>query len=241
MRYCPHCGAEVNETAKFCNICGTPLSPQRPVGHPIPNTPSSDFSNWEQPSLDSDPFAPPPTILDSAPQPVQYPAGQNAANFGPPVVSGLPGLAPYEMYADNGPRFGAYIIDTLIVTGGGILAGVLFAPVLSVITDEALALAIITLLGAVTLAWSLGYYTYFHSTSGQTIGKKAMGLRVVRRNGSRLTWQRALWRAFAFFIFPTLLSYVTCGLGWFINLMPLFHSEHRALHDLLADTWVIQD
>ncbi len=59
-----------------------------------------------------------------------------------------------------------------------------------------------------------------------------MGLRIVRSDGSRVSYLRALGRHFAEFI-SALILYI----GY---IMVAFDSEKRALHDHICDTRVIQ-
>ena len=67
------------------------------------------------------------------------------------------------------------------------------------------------------------------SATGRTIGKQVMGLRAVRRNGTRIGAARALVRALLCTLFPV-------GLLWCA-----IDPEHRAVHDLLLGTAVVYD
>ena len=76
-----------------------------------------------------------------------------------------------------------------------------------------------------------GYLLAFTAAAGQTIGKMALGLKVVTGSGGRVGFGRALARTGAW-----LVSVPPAGLG----LLPAaFDAERRALHDRLADTRVI--
>lgn len=66
---------------------------------------------------------------------------------------------------------------------------------------------------------------------GATLGKKALGLRVVCADGSPVSFGRALGRAFA-----ELLSGCFCYIGYIIA---AFDEEKRALHDHICGTRVI--
>jgi len=73
----------------------------------------------------------------------------------------------------------------------------------------------------------------FWLRSGQTPGKRALGLRVVSVKGLRLvTPFQAVLRYLGYFL--SLVSIV----GFFL---PLFREDKRALHDLIAGTLVISD
>lgn len=79
---------------------------------------------------------------------------------------------------------------------------------------------------------SVGYYAAFHASSKQaTLGKMAVGIKVVRGDGRRISLARAIARYFA-----TLLSTVILGIGF---LMAAFTQRKQALHDLVCDTLVV--
>ena len=76
---------------------------------------------------------------------------------------------------------------------------------------------LVGILGLVLLMGFLthGYYMYFESTSGQTPGKKILGLRVVNMDGGPITRQQALsrelirWYIDALFLPAALISMAT--------------------------------
>lgn len=78
------------------------------------------------------------------------------------------------------------------------------------------------------IAYNAGFVERF----GATPGKLLLRLRVVRANGEPLGPGRAFARAFA-----ELLSYGICYIGYFLA---LFNDEHRALHDMICGTRVVQ-
>jgi uncharacterized RDD family membrane protein YckC len=84
------------------------------------------------------------------------------------------------------------------------------------------------------LNWIIGffYYTYWPSTHLQgTIGKMAIGAKIVDGQGGRLTYLSSVGRFFA-----QLLSFGLFLLG---VLMIAFHAKKRGLHDLMANTFVV--
>lgn len=75
------------------------------------------------------------------------------------------------------------------------------------------------------------YPALFWMIGGQTIGKRIMGLRVVRTDGSRMTFWRGLVRVF---------GYVLSALPLFLGFIwILFSNRRRGWHDILAGTCVI--
>ncbi|MBI2435560.1 MAG: RDD family protein [Candidatus Hydrogenedentes bacterium] len=76
------------------------------------------------------------------------------------------------------------------------------------------------------------YETWFVGRFAATPGKMALGLRVVRADGSRLSYLRALGRYGA-----KIISGMVFCIGY---LMVAFTEEKRGLHDLICDTRVIR-
>jgi uncharacterized RDD family membrane protein YckC len=85
-------------------------------------------------------------------------------------------------------------------------------------------------ISSVVINWL--YYAGMQSSSKQaTLGKAAMGMIVVDENFERLTFARASIRYFSKFI-SELILYI----GY---IMAAFHPHKRALHDIIAGTYVI--
>lgn len=80
------------------------------------------------------------------------------------------------------------------------------------------------------LAWP--YYALMHSKKGATVGKLALGLRVVEDNGMYPSFARATGRYFA-----TIISGIICLIGY---IMTGFHGQKRSLHDIIAGTYVLR-
>jgi uncharacterized RDD family membrane protein YckC len=77
------------------------------------------------------------------------------------------------------------------------------------------------------------YQLYFAGISGQTLGMKLVGIRLISSRGTAPGAARGLLR-----LLGLALSTAAAGLGW---IWALFDREHRALHDHLAGTYVIVD
>jgi uncharacterized RDD family membrane protein YckC/Tfp pilus assembly protein PilE len=76
------------------------------------------------------------------------------------------------------------------------------------------------------------YYALQESSGHQaTLGKRALGIKVTDRDGRRLSFGNALGRWFA-----AILSYLTLYIGF---LMAAFTQRRQALHDIVADTLVV--
>jgi uncharacterized RDD family membrane protein YckC len=84
----------------------------------------------------------------------------------------------------------------------------------------------------VSLCCGLIYDWYFMRKYDATPGKLAMGLRVYRADGTRLSTGRIIGRHFAH-----MLNGFTLGVGY---LMAAFDAEKRGLHDHVCDTRVVK-
>ena len=145
-------------------------------------------------------------------------------------------LPAFEMGTPGtfGFRAAAYIIDSLII----VLPLVFFWIVLGQPVPENLdqiveppegydRLQVLVLF--LTMAYDTALITYFATT----VGKRAFGLYVVRTDGSRVGFARALARH----VLTSLSANLTLG---FIFLVVLFREDRRGVHDLICDTVVIR-
>lgn len=147
-------------------------------------------------------------------------------------------------YAGFWIRFVARIIDGIIL---GIVSLIVNLPIQAVFGLSAarigssggdLATAMPMLLGTIGISLAVNiiiqgaYEIYFLSSRGATIGKLALGLKVIRADGGGLSVGQAAGRFFAFLLD----SYFTLTIGFIIA---GFDSEKRSLHDRICDTRVI--
>lgn len=131
-----------------------------------------------------------------------------------------------QQYAGFGIRLVAYIIDAIII---GVIVGILTGIGRAVNSNALTGLSS----GAGGLIGFL-YLVYFWATTGQTLGKRAMGLRVVGRDGGTggIGWGPAILRWIGYLIsgFVFLLGFL-----WII-----WDSEKQGWHDKIAGTHVIR-
>lgn len=143
-------------------------------------------------------------------------------------------------------RLGAYIIDRIFMSFvctfvWGIVLSLTqwkFSPPPENMTTPDEALAYLHSLGPVLIYWVLVilacgflYEVIFNGTFGATLGKMAIGARIVQMDGARLTYGIAAVRWFC-----ERLSDILFFTGY---LFIAFREDKRALHDLLAGTRVI--
>lgn len=95
-----------------------------------------------------------------------------------------------------------------------------------------LAIAVIVLNGLWIIA-AIAYYAVMESSQYQaTLGKMALGLKVVDMQGRRISLGRAVGRLFA-----KILSTIPCDIGF---IMAAFTEKKQALHDMIAGTLVVR-
>ena len=129
------------------------------------------------------------------------------------------GTGPSGPRASFGRRLVAIIVDGIII-GVVVLVCYLISRVLADI---------------VAILLTLGYYTYFEgSGSGQTVGKKLLGIRVIDFSaGGPIGYGRGFVRQLA-----RILSGLVCYLGY---LWMLWDKEKQTWHDKLATTVVVPE
>lgn len=143
----------------------------------------------------------------------------------PPPSYGAPGGPPAgaSSTADIGKRFVAGLIDLVAVPIGLWVAVLILSAILGAVSDALGALVFLVGWLAI-IAYSWGYLPYSEGTTGQTIGKKAQGIRTVSaETGQPVGFGMAWVRYF--------LNGIVCGLGW---LLPLVDTQKQTLGDKVA-------
>jgi uncharacterized RDD family membrane protein YckC len=168
--------------------------------------------------------------MASAPPPPAWPDRQQVviADIGPPGGCWI--------------RFVAYLLDAFIMTiAAVVVVGIFIAVILLV--DESIddskdspviiGSVIVMVLALLVINW-LYEALMTSSPRGATLGKQALGLRIVRADGAQLSFGRATARHFLKIMITPLVPF---AIGY---LMAAFTARKRALHDVLADTLVIR-
>jgi uncharacterized RDD family membrane protein YckC len=168
--------------------------------------------------------------------------------FGGAPVATAPGpVAGRYVLAGWWSRVGAAIIDGIIIT---IVASILLAifGVGFASTDSDSGLGALIVAGIVsTLAFAVAALLYapwmMAKTNGKTLGRMAVGNRVVRANGQPMTFGWAMLREVAIkFLLVGIANSVTFGLAGLLDVLwPLWDDENRALHDFVVDTRTVKD
>jgi uncharacterized RDD family membrane protein YckC len=130
----------------------------------------------------------------------------------------------------NARRVTAALLDYAILLSIDVVVIYLTLRIAALAMHEWRALPPVPLLAFLGLV-KLAYFATFTAAGGQTIGKMATRIRVVRTDEGRIGPSRALRRALAGGV-----SLVTLGVGF---LPALIGADRRALHDRLAGTRVV--
>lgn len=217
-----------------------------PQGFPTPQQPPQGYPAPQQPQ--------------GYPAPPAYPAPQQPAGYpaAPPIGPG--GTPGYQQPWPQGPtyelsgwwrRVGATLLDGLIILvlmlpliGIGIGVGALSFNDSASDGTAAFGVLTIIVLFFIYIAVALIYAPYAMSKlEGATLGKKALGIRVVRVDGQPMDFSNSAIREIVVkqILFNWILGTFTLGLAYIIDcLWPLWDSEHRALHDMLVKTRVVR-
>jgi uncharacterized RDD family membrane protein YckC len=145
------------------------------------------------------------------------------------------------VYAGFWKRVAAYCIDSVIV---GMVGGVI-AMVIGMVLGLGMAgigggsdamgagfIMIQLLTNVLSIALAAAYYAGFHASAGKaTLGKMAVGIKVVRTDGERISIARGIGRYFA-----AMLSGLILCIGF---VMAAFTERKQGLHDMICDTLVV--
>lgn len=147
----------------------------------------SDNPDWrQQPSNEQQQYGQPPQYGQQQQyaqppygQPPQY--GQQQQYGQPPQYGQQQYGQPQLACVSVGPRFLALLIDSLII---GVVGGLLSLPFHNATGVLGGSIGILTLL----------YFIVMEATRGATLGKMALGLRVVKTDGSPISWSESIIR-----------------------------------------------
>jgi uncharacterized RDD family membrane protein YckC len=127
-------------------------------------------------------------------------------------------------YAGFWIRFGALIIDSVILQVVNVALAFIIVGNYNMVTPDVSVQIFSIVLGII-------YYIGMESSSRQaTLGKMAVGIRVGKENGERISFLNATGRYFA-----KILSLAILFIGY---IMVAFDSKKQGLHDKLANTYV---
>lgn len=140
-----------------------------------------------------------------------------------------------EQLADPGTRLVAVLVDRFATLVLPLFIGLFFGGVFD--RDLNSLRPFFLLLGALGSVGMLGLQLYLLATTGQSLGKRAMRIKVVRTDGSPVDLGRLV---FLRNVVPVFIEVATCNLFTLIDPLFIFSAERRCLHDHIADTKVIK-
>ena len=178
--------------------------------------------------------------------PGQPPSGPPGSQGYPQQYQGAPpsyGAAPQGSSgprATFGQRFGAWLLDLLIIgLPLGIIAGIMAAAIAPEVDEstgelEGGVAGILILLYIVFAIAVWAYYVILEGgPTGQTLGKKAVGIRVVSmQTGGPIGYGKAFVRT----LIRSFISGAICALGY---LWMLWDKEKQTWHDKISDSVVV--
>ncbi len=155
--------------------------------------------------------------------------------FAPPQAEVADVAAAGPTLGGRGARLGAVLIDGCLQIGV-MLAVNAVLPFGLLSQDESIGQLVTNALAG--LAFFLVIQGWLLVKHGQTVGKKLLGLRIVRTDGSRASPARLLGLRYAI---GWLLSAVPLvgGLYALVDSLCIFRASRKCLHDTIADTIVV--
>jgi uncharacterized RDD family membrane protein YckC len=201
-----------------------PTGPQAPGGYPPPpGGPQAPFGGPEGPPSYGGPVPP-----GGWQQPI---AQQPAAWHGRPLASW-------------GTRLGAYLLDALVLLIPVIVLAVVVIGVAAGSDTGAVVTLILGFLAYLVVACLYAPILMARdgAGNGQTWGKQALGIRVIRDGGEPMTFGWAALREVAVKgLGVGIASSIIPIIPWFLNFFwPLWDDQNRALHDMVVSTHVVQ-
>lgn len=82
--------------------------------------------------------------------------------------------------------------------------------------------------------------SYFLAKTGQTIGKKALGIRIVNLDDKIPSLRRLVGIRYAIMYLVTAIPFIGAVIG-IVDILMIFRSDKRCLHDLVAGTRVVRN
>lgn len=156
-----------------------------------------------------------------------------------PTPSYTPPIAtPYQL-AERGARLGASLIDALI---GAFASFALVLPTIGFgryLELAATSSFLVGLVGAVVgYVLFLAIHGKFLAESGQTIGKKVLGIRIANLDGGKPEFGQLAFRRYLYLLLP-MIPFLG-SLLVLIDVLTIFRESRRCLHDDFAGTVVVK-
>jgi uncharacterized RDD family membrane protein YckC len=171
--------------------------------------------------------------------PVQQPPALPPANPYAAPAARIADAAGNDDYvkASRGARLGAVMLDGLVVAVPAMLIAILVPATSGGTAPSTAGMILLMLFGVGAIAFVAMQLVLLHR-HGQTIGKKLIGIRIVRTDGTRAGLGRIfLLRSFV----PGLIGAIPLlgPIFSLVDILFIFGEEQRCVHDMIADTIVV--
>lgn len=232
---CPACGqvSRVPQPASAAaSLAGDPHSHGVPSGY-APSKPSSSVN----PFAEMEPPAKPAPYSTQGDSPFgDFGAFQDSGNpYQAPASYGY--ARPSLPLSSRGKRFAGALIDSFFLMVAAAPGFILFMVAADGNNDEASAVSAVGLALMILGLFAVGVVNWVMITrSGQSIAKRMLGMRIVRVDTGGLPGfvNGVVLRSWV----PTLINQA-CNLFSLIDALWIFNEERRCIHDLIAQTVVI--
>ena len=169
---------------------------------------------------------------------------QGASPYSPPKANLEGGVAQVGVMplATAGSRLAAVLVDGLLFLPAivvGIIVAMMMKPAPGAPPPPmgAGSMALAAVVGLYGLAVVI-YQIIMLSTRGQTVGKKAMKIRIVRLDGSQPGFVHAFLLRAVVNALPSMIPVVGSIYG-LVDVLFIFRADRRCIHDLIAGTRVV--
>ena len=134
--------------------------------------------------------------------------------------------------AERGTRLVAVIVDQ-----AALMAPIFVCLLIGLaMSDDVMSIVVLFGLAMLAVLGVVGYQLYLLVTVGQSLGKRLMGIKVVRTDGTPVDLARLI---FLRNVVPAIINMFTWNLFGLIDALVIFSEPRRCLHDHIADTQVI--
>jgi uncharacterized RDD family membrane protein YckC len=152
-----------------------------------------------------------------------------------PLVGGVSAMSPGIQLANRSTRLVAAIIDGFVMMVIVIPLVFILVAVTRIDMSGVVGQLVGTLLG---IGVFLAVNGSLLASNGQTVGKRAMGIKIARTDGEKATFDRIVgYRLLPIWIIS--MVPLIGGLIALINVLFIFRESRKCLHDDIADTIVI--
>ena len=213
----------------------TPPPPERPEPDQPPSPPSAPAGPPAP-----QPEAPPPPPSPQAPS---YGGPVPPGGWEQPIAQQGPGWQGRPL-ASWGTRLAAYLIDGLVLLVPVILLTVVVIAIAAGSDTGTVVTAVFGFLAYLVVAFLYAPLLMAREgpRNGQTWGKQALGIRVIRDSGETMSFGWAALREIAVKgLGVGIASSIIPIIPWFLNFFwPLWDDQNRALHDMAASSHVVK-